>query len=114
MYVKKFEDVLSEILYETAEYKWLLPRETTKTRSLQIAKGVIKKDSKTYENVHKDHEQAYIILEGEGVVKIGNEERIVSEGTIVYIPINVKHFLRCSERSEKVVYIFVNNWPYEL
>jgi len=114
MYVKKFEDVPNEILYETAEYKWLLPREATKTRSLQIAKGVIKKDSKTRENVHKDHEQAYIILEGEGIVKIGDEERRVSEGMIVYIPINVKHFLRCSERAEKVVYIFVNNWPYTL
>jgi len=110
MYAKKFEDVPGKLMYETAEYSWILPREVTKTGSFQIARTRIKKDSKMVEKAHNDREEAYIILEGKGVVKVGDEAKKISKGMIVYIPTGVSHVLRCSEDCEEIMYILVVSW----
>lgn len=110
MYAKKFEDISSELMYETAEYRWILPREVTKNRDFQIAMARIKENSKMIEKAHNDREEIYIILEGEGVIKVGDEEKKINKGMIVYIPINAVHVLRCSEGCKEIVYILVVNW----
>lgn len=110
MYAKKFEDIPSELMYETAEYKWILPREVTKNRDSQIAMARIKENSKVIEKAHNDREEIYIILEGEGVIKVGNEEKRINKGMIIYIPIDVIHILRCSGGCKEIVYILIVNW----
>jgi len=110
MYIKKFEDAPTDLMYETAEYSWILPRGVTKVQDLQIAKASIKKDSKVVEKTHNDREEVYIILEGEGVMKVGNEEKKVSKGMIIHIPIDTSHILRCSEECEEIIYILIVIW----
>ena len=40
---------------------------------------------------HNDTEQFYFVLEGAGRVRVGDEEREVSEGDVVFLPAKVPH-----------------------
>ena len=48
--------------------------------------------SLSYEPHHHDnHEEVYYIINGNGKIKIGNEETRLRDGDIVYIPENTTH-----------------------
>ncbi len=50
---------------------------------------------------HDHHEvESFIIFKGKGVMKVGNEESIVQEGDVVYIPAFTEHSL--TNLSEKM------------
>lgn len=53
---------------------------------------------------HPDAEELYYILAGEGVMHIGNEEREVEAGDVIYIPPEKVHFLQ-NTSSEEVRFI---------
>ena len=43
------------------------------------------------DHIHSNAEQWYYILEGDAIMKVGNEEEISSKGTLVFIPRNTVH-----------------------
>ncbi|MGH2380497.1 MAG: cupin domain-containing protein [Candidatus Limnocylindria bacterium] len=43
---------------------------------------------------HPDADQAYCIIAGRGTMVVGNEERTVEPGTLVFIPPNTDHAIR--------------------
>lgn len=55
---------------------------------------------------HDHHEvESFIIFKGKGVMKVGNEESIVQEGDVVYIPAFTEHSLtNLSETDELIFY----------
>ena len=42
-------------------------------------------------HIHKDAEQVYFIIKGEGVVQVGEEREKVSAGDAIFLPENVPH-----------------------
>ena len=42
-------------------------------------------------HIHKDAEQVYFIIQGEGVVQVGEEREKVSAGDAIFLPGNVPH-----------------------
>ncbi|MDA4122652.1 MAG: cupin domain-containing protein [Thaumarchaeota archaeon] len=40
---------------------------------------------------HPNNEQVFYVLEGSALMKVGEEERVISPGSVVYIPVNVPH-----------------------
>ena len=40
---------------------------------------------------HPRHEQWYYIIKGKGLFKVGSEEKIAQEGSIVFMPRNIVH-----------------------
>jgi mannose-6-phosphate isomerase-like protein (cupin superfamily) len=43
---------------------------------------------------HEDREQVYIIVRGRGVMIVGDEERDVTKGTLVFVPPATQHAIR--------------------
>ena len=43
------------------------------------------------EHIHSNAEQWYYILEGKAVMKVANEEKISSKGSLIFIPRNTVH-----------------------
>jgi mannose-6-phosphate isomerase-like protein (cupin superfamily) len=42
---------------------------------------------------HREQEQVYHVLEGEGLMEIGNEARVVRRHDVIYIPPGVEHMI---------------------
>ncbi len=49
-------------------------------------------------------EQAYIIIQGTGIMIIGDEEKCIHEGDIAYVPSNAKHGIR-NTGDDRLIYI---------
>lgn len=63
------------------------------TRNLAIARDEYAPGEMgfTVPHSHTDVEQAYYIVSGEALVRVGDEEARVGAGTAVYLPPNVEH-----------------------
>jgi mannose-6-phosphate isomerase-like protein (cupin superfamily) len=59
---------------------------------------------------HKECEQTYLFLEGEGEVSVGGEVRRIVKGGVVYIPRLTDHCVRNVGDSE-LVYVVVETYP---
>jgi len=58
-------------------------------------------------HTHTDEEQAYLILEGEGVVVIGDKSYRVRKGYAVFIPLNTPHEV-INDGTSTLKYVFFN------
>lgn len=88
----QYEDVIAEDAEAGAEklrVRWLI---TKKTGADNFAMRLFEMDPDGYSPFH-DHpwEHEVFILEGEGLVRGGGEERRFKEGDVVFIPPNEKH-----------------------
>ena len=43
------------------------------------------------DHIHSNAEQWYFILEGQGTMKVGTEEKLAEQGTVVFVPRNTVH-----------------------
>ena len=43
------------------------------------------------DHIHSNAEQWYFILEGQGTMKVGAEEKLAEQGTVVFVPRNTVH-----------------------
>ena len=59
---------------------------------------------------HKECEQTYLFLEGEGEVVVGEETRSMGKGGVVYIPRLTDHCVRNVGDSE-LVYVVIETYP---
>lgn len=46
------------------------------------------------DHIHSNAEQWYFILNGQGTMKVGDEERLAGPGTVVFVPRNTIHSYR--------------------
>jgi mannose-6-phosphate isomerase-like protein (cupin superfamily) len=53
-----------------------------------------------FQHVHShESEQMYYILEGEGTMTVGDDERLVKAGDCIFIPSQTKHGLKNSNKT---------------
>ena len=60
-----------------------------------------------------DSEQAYIIIQGEGWMRVGDEEENVHRGDMVYIPTGVLHGIK-NVSQDKLIYISSSTPAFDL
>ncbi len=83
----------------------LLQSGDTPTDNLAIARVEVEPGSNQQPHHHVP-EQAYIIINGKGRIKVGSEIADVQTGDLLYIPSNVEHAVE-NAGSEKLIYISV-------
>jgi len=62
-------------------------------------------------HAHPESEQAYVIVAGHGTTIVGDEERAVEAGTLVYIPPRTDHAIRATG-DDRLVYISTTSPPF--
>lgn len=83
----------------------LLQAGDTPTDNLSIARVEVEPNSHQQSHHHLP-EQAYIIVNGNGRIKVGSEIADVQAGDLLYIPSNVEHAVE-NPGPEKLIYISV-------
>jgi mannose-6-phosphate isomerase-like protein (cupin superfamily) len=61
---------------------------------------------------HAGSEQAYVIIAGHGTMIVGDEERAVAAGTLVFIPPNTEHAIR-NPGPEPLAFISATAPPFD-
>lgn len=56
-------------------------------------------------HTHKDAEQVYFVMRGEGVVQVGEEREKVSAGDVVFLPANIPHGFFNTGTKQVIVYL---------
>jgi mannose-6-phosphate isomerase-like protein (cupin superfamily) len=67
------------------------PSETARNQSLAEAR--VRPGAETIEHLHRESEEIYVFLEGEGRMKLGSDEMQVRPGESVVIPPDTRHKL---------------------
>ena len=62
-------------------------------------------------HAHENSEQAYVIVRGSGRMILGDEERDVDPGTLVFIPPGTPHAIR-NDGDEPLVYVSATSPPF--
>lgn len=83
----------------------LLQAGDTPTDNLSIARVEVESNFQQQSHHHVP-EQAYIIISGNGRIKVGSEIADVQAGDLLHIPSNVEHAVE-STGTEKLVYISI-------
>jgi mannose-6-phosphate isomerase-like protein (cupin superfamily) len=89
-------------------YSVLLPRE--RSECVEILLERFPKGLAFPVHQHKECEQTYLVLEGEGEVSVADEVQRVGKGGVVYIPRFTDHCVRNVGDSE-LVYVVVETYP---
>ncbi|EMA59654.1 cupin domain-containing protein [Halorubrum lipolyticum] len=76
---------------EWGTIKWLSTPETTGAEAFSSGVVVLTPGEGHERHTHPDSEEVLYFLNGEGVQTIGDEEREVTPGDMVYIPAGVEH-----------------------
>jgi mannose-6-phosphate isomerase-like protein (cupin superfamily) len=90
------------------EYSVLLPRE--KSECVEILLERFPEGLAFPIHQHKECEQTYLVIEGEGEVTVGHRVQIIKKDDVVYIPRLTDHAVRNVGDSE-LVYIVVETYP---
>jgi len=105
MHIVKFDQAPRD---EETGSATLVPREITET----IEVGLVRLSSGSSHPLgcHDDEEEVYVVLEGKGRLRLGDQEHEVEAGTAVYVPRNVPHQMTCLS-GEELAYVYFANWP---
>ncbi len=53
---------------------------------------------------HEDREQVYLLLQGEGVMQVGEEKEKIKAGDAVFLPVQVPHgFFNTGEKTAEIL-----------
>lgn len=64
-------------------------------------------------HTHDDAEQAYIIVRGTGLMRVGDEEQEVTEGTLVLVPRQTGHAIR-NAGDGPLVFVSATSPPFDV
>ena len=56
-------------------------------------------------HTHKDAEQVYFVMQGEGVIQVGEERENVSAGDVVFLSTKVQHGFFNTGNKQAIVYL---------
>lgn len=62
---------------------------------------------------HPEAEQVYVIVAGNGIMRVDDEEQEVGPGTLVFIPPGAKHAIR-NVGSEPLTYVSATSPPFRM
>ena len=77
-----------------SEIRPLIDRTTSAITQCSLAEEVLPPGAAVTPHHHRQLEEIYYILEGRGVMRVGEEEREVGAGDAVYIPRGHRHTLK--------------------
>ena len=69
--------------------------------------------SEQFLHAHPNNEQVYVIVRGCGLMKVGNEEREVESGAMVFVPPATNHAIR-NIGDEPLIYVSATAPPFDL
>ena len=79
---------------DSSTIRSLLDRSNAPVRNQSLAEATLPAGGRTQPHRHRLSEEFYYVIEGEGVMSIGEEESPVSPGDAVLIPPGARHALR--------------------
>jgi len=92
------EDTLYQIFFEDYPEFGATRPESMKAFT-SFSRVLIKPGTTNQMHVHDDQEQVYFVLQGEGVIQIGEEKADVKAGDSIFLPSKVPHgFVNNSEK----------------
>ncbi len=68
-------------------------------------------ESEQERHAHSRSEQVYVIVAGRGLIHVGDEEKEVGAGTLVFVPAGALHSIR-NIGSDKLVYVSATSPPF--
>jgi quercetin dioxygenase-like cupin family protein len=104
-------------LSETAAYRVTKPEGCNRTigilidtfdgaKNISMGMCIIDPQSKIPFHTHENEEEAMYVLSGEGIFKVGDQEKRICEGSILFCPPKVGHQIINTSKSE-LRFIFV-------
>jgi mannose-6-phosphate isomerase-like protein (cupin superfamily) len=87
-------------------YKFIFD-ENTGAKYLIMRVAEIPPGGRVSRHVHSDEEQAYFVLEGEGVVVLNDKQYKIKKGYAVFIPLNTPHEV-INTGATPLKYVFFN------
>jgi quercetin dioxygenase-like cupin family protein len=92
------EDTLYQIFFEDyPEFDSVRPKSMRSFES--FSRVLIKPGTTNQMHVHDDQEQVYFVLQGSGIVQVGDETTEVKAGDSIFLPASVPHgFVNNSEK----------------
>ncbi|KKW41712.1 MAG: hypothetical protein UY92_C0014G0037 [Candidatus Magasanikbacteria bacterium GW2011_GWA2_56_11] len=108
MFIKDLKDCEEFIAGDNTILRELLhPEKDDLELRYSLAHAVVKPGKTSYPHKLKTSE-VYYILEGEGVMQIGEESKKVCPGQAVYIPPNTQQYIRNSGKTDLVFLCIVD------
>ncbi len=104
MYAKKWDEFNGQD-QGYAIYYSLLPQEKAENLDIELVK--IKPRQETIAHIHEDKDEAYLILEGRGILKLGDEEKEITKEMIIHIPPYQKHCIKNIDDKKDLKYISI-------
>lgn len=89
------------------QFGMMLPRDLTD--SCEVVMEWLKPEQATPTDRHANFDQIFIILEGAGILTIGDRTTTVTADTVAFIPRNAPHTIRCCS-ADGLRYLYVNVW----
>jgi mannose-6-phosphate isomerase-like protein (cupin superfamily) len=77
-----------------SEIRPLVDRTTSEIEKCSLAEEILPVGAAVGKHFHKETEEIYYIIEGSGLMTVGDETREVSAGDAVFIPRNHTHTLK--------------------
>lgn len=97
-----------EVPHTEASYK-ILFGQADGARSMMVRMQRYPRGGHTDTHFHGSEEQLFYILEGKGQFKVGEEEYTVTPGSIVFVPINTKHYYENIGEGD-LVFLFIRSF----
>lgn len=109
-------------VYAGKEYRWrqgytsslLIDRKDAEASEVLLT--TIEPENLTHRHVHRENEQLYFVIRGEGLIIFRSEgetvdkEARIKSGDVVSIPVNTEHQV-CSKGEEPLVYLTIDVFP---
>lgn len=96
--IKPFVTKDSSIIRELMNFK------NSSVKNLSLAVATLQPGKSTIEHYHEKSEEIYYILEGRGIVKVGEETSDVEKGDAILIPTGSYHKI-CNNGGEDLVFL---------
>lgn len=106
MYTRKIADA-EPFTCAGIEFGMILPRDVT--NSAEVVLERLRSGQATPIDSHSTFDQIFIILSGQGLLRIGDDEQQVVAQTVAFIPRNTPHAIRCLNE-EDLIYLYINVW----
>ncbi len=84
------------------EIKHLAAPWTMGTKNMWMGISQLEPNSRSNRHAHREQEEIFFVLQGEGQIAVGDGEFDVSEGSCVYVPVGEEHQL-INGRSDQVL-----------
>jgi mannose-6-phosphate isomerase-like protein (cupin superfamily) len=91
----------------------LLSKDDAGSRNLSITWVEGAPGSEQAQHSHAESEQAYVIVEGHGLMRVADEAREVSAGTFIFVPMGASHSIRNTGEG-RLVYVTATSPPFDV